>query len=331
MAKADSVPRIDAGPACRLLAAALAVAAAAAAQISTVRPQSPEAAKAIAMARNGHCAEALPQLRAAYPRIAGRDQRRAAGAAMVRCAIDLDRIDEAVSALRTLDREFPGDPDVLYLSAHVYSDLSLRASRELMRTAPSSPQLRELNAETLETQGRWDEAAREYRAALEKDPNLPGIHFRIGRMLLSQPGADSHRGEARAEFEAELKINPDDAACEFVLGELDREAGHSTEALPHFERATRLDAALAEAWLALGRTLLEMGRTADALPALVTAEKLEPGNPEIHFHLARAYQQAGRTDDAARELRLHRETTERMERANDQVQRGIQGIPDKQP
>ena len=326
MAKADSVPRIDAGPACRLLAAAL---AAAAAQISAVRPPSPEAAKAIAMARNGHCADALPQLRTAYPRIGDRDQRRSAGAAMVRCAIALDLIDEAVSTLRTLDREFPADPDVLYLSAHVYSDLSLRASRELMRTAPSSPQLRELNAETLETQGRWDDAAREYRAALEKDPTLPGIHFRIGRMLLSRPGGDAHRDEARAEFEAELKINPDDASCEFILGELDREAGHSAEALPRFERATKLDAAFPEAWLALGRTLLEMGRSADAIPPLVTAEKLEPDNPEMHSHLAKAYQLAGHPEDAARELRLHKETTERMERINDQVQRRIQGIPDK--
>jgi predicted Zn-dependent protease len=150
-------------------------------------------------------------------------------------------------------------------------------------------------------------------------------------MLLSRPGGDEHRDEARAEFEAELKINPEDAASEFILGELDREAGHTAEALPRFERATKLDAAFAEAWLALGRTLLEMGRSVDAIPPLLNAEKLQPANPVTHFHLAKAYQQTGRQEDAARELRLHKEATEHMERVNDQVQRGIQGIPDNQP
>ena len=314
------------------LAAALALAVAASAQtVAPSRTPSTGAATAIKMARNGHCAEALPQLRVAYPHLGARDERRAAGAAIVRCAMQLENIDEAVSALRTLNREFPGDPDVLYLAAHVYSDLSLRASKELMRTAPASPQLRELNAETLEAQGRWEDAAREYRAALEKDPHLAGIHFRIGRLLLSRPGGEAHRDEARAEFEAELKISPDDAACEFILGELDRQAGHDRESLPRFERATKLDAAFTEAWLALGRTLVEMGRGADAIAPLITAEKLQPENPMTHYQLAEAYRQAGRKEDAAREMRLHKEATERIERINDQVQRGIQGIPDKHP
>ena len=291
----------------------------------------PDPAPAIAMAQNGHCEEALPRLRAAYPRIAKRDQRRSAGAAIVRCAMQMERTDEAANTLRTLNREFPGDPDVLYLAAHVYSDLSLRASHELMRTAPASPQLRELTAETFETQGRWEDAAREYRAALARDPQRPGIHFRIGRLLLSRPGGEQHAEEARAEFEAELKINPEDATCEYVLGELDRQANNDAAALGHFERATKLDAAFTEAWVALGKTLVRLGRGADAIAPLVAAEKLQPGDPQTHFQLAQAYRLAGRSEDAARELRLHQESTERIDKMDDQVRRGIQGIPDKQP
>jgi predicted Zn-dependent protease len=317
---------------CRLLAVALALAAGAQAQ-STAPAQMtpPDIARAIALAGNGHCAEALPRLRAAYPRIADRDQRRAAGAARVRCAMQMELIDEAGSSLRTLNRDFPGDPDVLYLCAHVYSDLSLRASRELMRTAPASPQLRELSAETFEAQGRWEEAAREYRAALERDPHRAGIHFRIGRLLLSRPGGEDHGAEARSEFEAELKINPEDATCEFVLGELDRQAGNDAAALTRFERATKLDAGFAEAWAALGRGLVKLGRGTDAIAPLLNAEKLQPEDPQTHFQLAQAYRQAGRKEDAARELRLHRESTERIEKMDDQVRRGIRGLPDKQP
>ncbi len=316
----------------RLLSLGLALTAGAHAQSTApAKTAPPDATLAITLAQNGHCAEALPRLRAAYPRIAGRDQRRAAGAATVRCAMQMEHIDEAVSVLRTLNREFPGDPDVLYLAAHVYSDLSLRASHELMRTAPASPQLRELTAETFEAQGRWEDAAREYRAALARDPQRPGLHFRIGRLLLSRPGGEQHRDEARAEFEAELKINPGDATCEFVLGELDRQANNDTAALQHFERATKLDAAFTEAWVGLGRTLVRLGRGTDAIAPLVTAAKLQPGDPQTHFQLAQAYRLAGRSEDAARELRLHQENTERIEKMDDQVRRGIQGIPNKQP
>ena len=317
---------------CRVLAVALVVTAGARAQSAApAKTAPPDTAQAIALATNGHCAEALPMLRAAYPLIAERDRRRAAGAARVRCAMQMERIDEGLSSLRTLNREFPGDPDVLYLSTHVYSDLSLRASRELMRLAPASPQLRELTAETFEAQGRWEEAAGEYRAALERDPHRAGIHFRIGRLLLSRPGGEDHRDEARAEFEAELRIDPEDAACEFVLGELDRKAGNDAAALARYERATKLDAAFTEAWAALGRTLVKLGRGADAIAPLLTAEKLQPEDPQTHFQLAQAYRQAGRQEDAARELRLHREKTERIEKMDDQIRRGIQGVPDKQP
>ena len=37
----------------------------------------------------------------------------------------------ALDFLRVLNREFPADPDVLYLSVHTYSDLSSRAASEL--------------------------------------------------------------------------------------------------------------------------------------------------------------------------------------------------------
>jgi len=261
---ASSLHHASAHPASVWRAAAFLMAASAALAQTAAPPKpatpkpaaKPSAAKSITMAQNGHCAEALPLLRAALPAVAARDERRSAEAALVRCAMQLDRIDEAVGALRTLNREFPGDPEALSLSAHVYSDLSLRATQELMRTAPGSPQLRQLNAETLEAQGKWDDATREYRAALAKNPDLPGIHFRIGRLLLSRPGGRDNPAEARAEFEAELQVNPDDALSEFVLGELDSEAGHTDTALPRFQRATKLDASFTEAWLALGQALM---------------------------------------------------------------------------
>ena len=334
---ASSLHHASAHPASVWCAAAFLMAASAALAQTAAPPKpatpkpaaKPSAAKSITMAQNGHCAEALPLLRAALPAVAAGDERRSAEAALVRCAMQLDRIDEAVGALRTLNREFPGDPEVLSLSAHVYSDLSLRATQELMRTAPGSPQLRQLNAETLEAQGKWDDATREYRAALAKNPDLPGIHFRIGRLLLSRPGGRDNPAEARAEFEAELQVNPDDALSEYVLGELDSEAGHTDTALPRFQRATKLDASFTEAWLALGQALMRLDRGPEAIAPLNTAAKQQPDNPQTHFQLANAYRMVGRTEDAARELQLQKEASDRAERMRDQVNRGLMETPGK--
>src|SRR5256885_4644187 len=52
--------------------------------------------------------------------------------------------------LYLLNREFPRDPEVLYVSVHTYSDLSTRAAQQLATTAPNSAQAHELNAESLE-------------------------------------------------------------------------------------------------------------------------------------------------------------------------------------
>ena len=110
-----------------------------------------------------------------------------AGNAGVRCAMLLNQTDDALDFLRTLRRDFPRDPAVQFLSAHVFSDLSIRASQDLLFTNPAAYQVHQLNAEALEAQSRWDDAMFEYRAVLEKNPKLPGIHYRIGRLILSKP------------------------------------------------------------------------------------------------------------------------------------------------
>jgi len=52
----------------------------------------------------------------------------------------------------------------------------------------------------------------EYEQILKHNPRLPGIHFRIGRLLLSKPDpGPSVPDEARKEFEEELKIDPSNA------------------------------------------------------------------------------------------------------------------------
>jgi tetratricopeptide (TPR) repeat protein len=267
---------------------------------------------AIALAKSGHCKEALPALKKSLLHITEKDLKHDAGFAGVRCAMFADHPDTAIDFLRFLNHEFPNDPDVLYLAVHTYSDLSTRASAALASTAPNSYQSLELNAEALEVQGKWDEAAKVYEQILKQDPNLPGVHYRLGRVLVSQPDFGPEVAErAKAEFSKELQIDPSNAGAEYVLGELAKHKEEWDEAVQHFSHAANLDASFGDAFVGWGGSLVSQKKFADAISPLESAVKLEPQNPAAHYLLAIAYARSGRKEDGDRQFAIQRQLTQR--------------------
>jgi tetratricopeptide (TPR) repeat protein len=260
-----------------------------------------EADRAVNLAESGHCTEALPLLRKAIRQTANHDLKKRIGLDGLRCAMTHSTPYDSLEFLIVLSRDFPHDPEALYAATHAYSDLSMRSSQDLARDAPFSYEVHELNAEALELQGKWDEAAMEYRRIL-------------GRTLLSKPRPSPvELEEARKNFEEELEIDPRNATAEYVLGQLAADSNDSATAIRRFTRATKLDATFSEAYLGLGTALNSAKRFAEAIPALETYEKLAPDSPTGHYQLAFAYAGAGRRDDANREAALQRQTAEELE------------------
>jgi tetratricopeptide (TPR) repeat protein len=294
----------------------LALLTAAFGQAAKPAPVGPE--RAIKLAQNGRCEEALPALKRASQPGTDKTVRRTAAFAGVRCAMLINQTGAAVDFLQMLNREFPGDPEVLFVSVHTYSDLSTKAAQQLAMTAPNSIEGHKLNAEALEAQGKWDAAEKEYKAILAQNPQLPGIHFLLGRLLLSKPDAGPTAGEdAKKEFQAELKLDPSNAGAEYVLGEMARQDSQWDDAIQHFSRATKLDAGFGDAFLGLGSALLSAKRFSDAIPPLQTAVKLEPRNPGAHYNLATALTRAGRREEADKEFAIHRQMTQKGDAGQD--------------
>ncbi len=223
------------------------------------------AQRAIRLAKTGHCEEAVPALRMASRHMADKASMRTVGFAGVRCAMLLNQTEAAVDFLRLLNHEFPKDPEVLSLSVHTYSDLSTSAAQQLATTAPNSAEAHKLNAEALEAQGKWDAAEKEYKFVLQQNPHQSGIHFLLGRLLLSKPDPGPTAGEdAKKEFQEELEIDPTNAGAEYVLGEMAREESQWPDAIKHFSRATELDAGFGDAFLGLGTALVSAKRFSEA-------------------------------------------------------------------
>jgi tetratricopeptide (TPR) repeat protein len=267
--------------------------------------------QAIDLAAKGECAKALPVLKRSTARVGDKELKYRAAMATTRCAMSLDQREAAVQALLLLNREFPNDPEVLYITVHYYSELASRASQQLASGAPSSYQAHELEAEAMESQGKWDEAASEYRKILEQNPKLPGIHYRLGRVALAKSESNAAADEAKKEFEQELQTDPTNAASEFWLGEIARRGGQWEEALPHFAKASKLDPGFAEAYLATGMTLNLAGRFSEAVGPLERYVKAVPADPAGHYQLSIAYARTDRKQDAARELAIQREIAEK--------------------
>jgi tetratricopeptide (TPR) repeat protein len=239
---------------------------------------------------------------------------------------------DSLQFLDVLVREFPGDPEVLYAATHAFSDLSLRTSQDLMHQAPFSFQVHQLNAEALELQGKWDEAATEYRKILDINPLLPGIHARLGRVLLSKPQpSPADVEQAKKNFEQELRADPNNAVAEYVLGDLAQRAGDSPAAIRHLSRATKLDNSFAEAFLGLGSALVSAKRFEEAIAPLEAYEKLAPDSPTGHYQLALAYTGVGRKDDANREAALQRQSAESLEQVKRNVAEGLEQQKSSEP
>jgi tetratricopeptide (TPR) repeat protein len=275
----------------------------------TASPSNPMTTeKALELAQQGRCKEALPALKRALTGTTPPfDVKKNAGVVGLRCALAMDDRDSAADFLRQMHRLFPTDPDILFITVHAYSDLSSRTAQDLGRIAPQSIPAHKLFAEALEMQGNWNDAQREYEGMIKKEPNMPGLHFLLGRLLLSRPEAGPDAVErAKQEFQKEIEIDPNNAGAHYVLGELASRKEDWDEAVTHFSQAAKLDPNFAEAYLGLGSSLVHLKRYQEAISPLRVAERLTPGNPSVHFDLGTALSHTGQNEEANKEFIIHR-------------------------
>jgi tetratricopeptide (TPR) repeat protein len=262
------------------------------------------------LASKGKCPEALTILRKSIPAPADKQLRYRAAMASAQCGMSIDQADVVVESLLLLNREFPDDSKVLYITSRYYSELANRAARKLTVKAPSSAEAQVLMAEAYQARGDFESATAKYRRILAQYPKQPGIHYQLGQIILAKiPTATE---EAKREFEAELEVNPTSPAAEYMLGDLAMRVMKSDEAIPHFSRATELDVSLAQPYLGLGMALNAAGRFTDAIEALKKYVRLTPADPAGYYQLAIAYSRIGNKQEAERQRTLQLDAEEKL-------------------
>jgi tetratricopeptide (TPR) repeat protein len=256
---------------------------------------------ALSRAATGGCEAARSDLDQQFARNPEAGLRRLAGIALVQCGLSRNRLADVRPVLDRLQKDFPDDADVLYETAKVHMKAWNDAVFQMHQKTPASFRVNQLSGEIFETQSRYQEAAAEYRKAIQKNPAALNLHFRLGRALLLQSHEPANLREARKEFEAELALNPSDAAAEYEVGQILLAGQNPALAAARFEKAAALDPNFTEALVALAKTKSDARKYAEAILLLERAVKLQPASEPAHYNLMMAYRNSGRLEDAQRE------------------------------
>jgi tetratricopeptide (TPR) repeat protein len=195
----------------------------------------------------------------------------------------------------------PNDLKADYLLARTYRNLSLSTLEELVSVAPDSYPAHQLLAETYQNAEQDPKALAEYKIVENIAPNLPGVHFSIGHLLLKMGQQD----QAEEEFAAELRTNPDHGGANAELGTILLNQQEPAKAIPHLEKALQADPDQWSTYRDLGKAYYMEKDFPKAEAILQQAIRHDPEG-QAHFQLALVYRSLGKKEAANEQFEIAR-------------------------
>jgi len=172
-------------------------------------------------------------------------------------------------------------------------------------------------------EGGWealDSAILQLQKALTKDPRAVRVHFLIALAYMDRDG-DSAFPQVTAELQAELKVNPNDARCHYLLGYIAMKQHDAKTAEDELLRASHLDPTNPDPLIYLGQIYSDAERDTEAETALRKAISLSGNSSSTdyligraHYVLGRLVLKSGKKEEGEKELAASQEIRDRMNR-----------------
>ncbi len=141
-------------------------------------------------------------------------------------------------------------------------------------------------------QGKFAEAAAEFRELQKSIPDSPLLYNLLGLCYLQQGRHD----EAVADFKKAIALKPDFKAAHNNLGGIYLLQGRAQDAVNEFSTVIRIDPKDAQAFYNLARAEFAVKQKEAGIEHLRKAYDLSPGNLPVALALAQAYLEAGQKE-----------------------------------
>ena len=239
---------------------------------------------------------------------------------LARALLSLKEYDSVTEILRSYADRRSDDPEPHYLLGISYQSAANEIMQTMVSTDPNSYRLRMLLGDAFFARERYEEATKEYQAALNLQPTDSDLHLRLGRVYHRQAKYD----EALEHFKRSVESDPRNAQAQLRLGDALLMAQKAAEAVLHLSAALDLDFSLVDAHAKLGKALAMLGRFEEAVSHLERASDLDRDGA-IHYQMATLYRRLGKEEKAAANLKeSQRLRAQELKRQESQTMEGSQ-------
>jgi len=243
-----------------------------------------------ALLAQGYAEEAIPHLDRVH-----------AQEALGIAQIETGNYEAAVANLSAALAKHPGNADLLYYLGHASGLLSKRSIDTLMSAYPDNARSHQAMGENYFVIRQYPQAEKEYAAALQQRPDLPGLHLELGLVY----GGAAQWDKAEEAFRFETKLQPGSAEAAYRLGSALLQQGKGREARAELERADQLQPDMPETLYSLGKAASLEGNSTLAEKSwnrLLAIEKDTSLAGQAHFGLAAIYRKQGKPEKAQHEM-----------------------------
>jgi tetratricopeptide (TPR) repeat protein len=153
--------------------------------------------------------------------------------------------------------------------------------------------------------GDWDAAISALQSGLQRYPDDPGLHYRLGLTLWEKSGKHSVVGEAVEHFEKALQLYPRwlDKLPLSALGDMYYYSGNYARAVYWYEQLVEVASGSPAFYVDLAKAYKRSGDLMKAEKTLRQAIEQWPNRERFRFIIADIYLSLGAKDEACREFK----------------------------
>lgn len=219
------------------------------------------------------------------------------------CYFFTNRFKEAAEALSPLWEKESGNLNYLYVLGVAASKspnpaMEKQAFDRMIVVGQGNPEYHIYLGKARLVQGDTDGALAEFRAAAEAAPNLPMVHYFLGRTYLELRAYP----QAEAELLRDAALEPQVAYNYEELGILEVRLEHPEKAERYFLQAIQTNGTLVNSYFELAKLYRLAARYGESLTMLDHAEALAPQSASVHYLRGQVLAKLGRAAEAKAEF-----------------------------